>query len=54
LYRSDIGDKGAKAVAAALRGSSVAHLYLSNNDIGDKGAKAVAAALRGSKVTGLR
>jgi hypothetical protein len=50
---SNIGDEGAKAIAAALRGSSVTTLNLYNNNIGDEGAKAIAAALRGSSVTTL-
>jgi hypothetical protein len=53
-----IGVEGAKAVAAALRGSSVVKLDLATNNIGDEGAKAVLEGVRcrfgfGSKVTKL-
>jgi hypothetical protein len=53
LEGNNIGVEGAKAVAAALRGSSVADLNLNNNNIGDEGAKAVLEGVRcGSKVRG--
>jgi hypothetical protein len=54
MTSNNIGDEGAKAVAAALRGSSVAHLHLDNNNIGDEGAKAVLEGVRGSSVTYIR
>jgi hypothetical protein len=47
------GVEGAKAVAAALRGSSAVDLDLATNNIGDEGAKAVLEGVRGSKVANL-
>jgi len=50
LWRNKIGDRGAKALAAALPKSFVEELNLRHNDIGDEGAEALAAGLPGSQV----
>ena len=49
LHHNQIGDAGAKALAAAVAASgSLAYLNLYNNIIGDAGAKALAAAVAAS------
>jgi Ran GTPase-activating protein (RanGAP) involved in mRNA processing and transport len=50
LSNNNIGDEGAQAVAAVLRGSPVQQLGLGYNKIGAAGAKALADVLRGSPV----
>jgi hypothetical protein len=48
LYDNKIGDKGANAIAEALKSGTAAltKLYLFNNNIGDEGTKAIAEALK--------
>lgn len=48
LYCNSIGDRGATALAEALRqGGSLTYLNVGWNNIGDRGAKALAGALEG-------
>ena len=55
LDTSSIGDSGATAIAAALKGNTeLATLYLQSNNIGDSGATALAEALKvNAALTGL-
>ena len=47
LWKNNIGDEGAKAIAEALKVNTVLTvLYLGENNIGDDGAKAIAEALK--------
>ncbi|RUP51270.1 hypothetical protein BC936DRAFT_149115 [Jimgerdemannia flammicorona] len=50
LYKNDIGDEGASAIAEALKmNTSLKTLYLGDNGIGEKGADALAKALKMNK-----